>query len=392
MSGRRTRFLALAFAMVILSCGRDGERMDYTNRPDGCQIGETIILDAPSHRKNVYHAGFEKAAGLCRDPLCQHTGLDGPCPDMPTLGFPRRFCTDGETLFMLAHYSASGTAGTVYQIYAVDPAGVEPMRLLCTTENAGNYGLCRMTADDRYLYYAESRYRDGAAPDEEYQSRETQYIKIMRIRKTGGKPELVFDLLPVGTQFDVDESCYYLMRAAEDMDGTCEIISKTTGEKTAAQLDGMHICSMMRAGEHIFFLCGEEPVIAEVTEKLTFPRYAIAEWKDGLLTCTAEHVSATQPVFSSEGRLWYFPFYIQFLETRESPTGQGSETAMHDFYQVGDNKVFCYDPDTRQTRQYRIEGDGEFIGFSEGIALGRADDGEDSRIVPLTLTEIKEGD
>ena len=52
-----TLLLILA-ALAVVSCGKNGGTPEYYNRPDGCQIGETIILNAPSHADNVYNAGF----------------------------------------------------------------------------------------------------------------------------------------------------------------------------------------------------------------------------------------------------------------------------------------------------------------------------------------------
>ena len=52
----------LAALLLLTSCSRRTEEVVYYNRPDGCQIGETIILNAPSHADNVYNAGFERAS------------------------------------------------------------------------------------------------------------------------------------------------------------------------------------------------------------------------------------------------------------------------------------------------------------------------------------------
>ena len=61
---KRLLFLCLAALLPLASCSRRTQETVYYNRPDGCQIGETIILNAPSHEKNVYNAGFERVAGL----------------------------------------------------------------------------------------------------------------------------------------------------------------------------------------------------------------------------------------------------------------------------------------------------------------------------------------
>ena len=220
--------LFFLLTLTVAGCERNEARAEYYNRPDGCQIGETIILNAPSHIQNVYHAGFERVAGLCRDPLCQHDGRNGPCPESATLGLPRTFCTDGETLYMKV-FALERDHPMLYRIYAVDPFGAEPMRLVCTTENTGNFAPFQICADGEYLYYANSQYREGADRNAEFMALSDQYLEIMRIRKNGGKSERVFDMLPVGTGFAVDGERYYLFHAGEGMDGACEIIPKDGG-------------------------------------------------------------------------------------------------------------------------------------------------------------------
>ncbi|MBO7405808.1 MAG: hypothetical protein J6V24_12670, partial [Clostridia bacterium] len=362
----------LAALLLLTSCSRRTEEVVYYNRPDGCQIGETIILNAPSHADNVYNAGFERAAGLCRDPLCQHDGRNGPCPESATFGLPRSFCTDGETLFMKV-YALEREHPMLYRIYAVNPFGVEPMRLICTTENTGNFAPFQIYADGEYLYYTNCHYREGADRGAEFMSTDDQYLEIMRIRKNGGKSERVFDMLPVGTVFAVDSERYYLFHGGEGMDGACEIIPKDGGERITVSADGVRLRSLLFSENgHIVLLGAEEPVSATVTETRYFDRMALVEIRGGRAEVVAEHVNAYSPIFPYDGKLWFAPFYIEFLETAAAPTGRGNETVMTDIYALSDNTLCSLDPETGETRRFQYEGDGMLIGFSDGIAIGRS--------------------
>ena len=388
------RFVVMQVLIVLLpSCSPKSTPAPWYNRPDGCQIGETIVLNAPSWKKNVYHDGFDRPSGLCRDPLCAHDGANGPCPDGETMGIPRRFCTDGETLFMLAKKIEIGNPR--YGIYAVDPAGVDPMRALAETENAGTYGLSVFTADSRYLYYANSLYREGVDPNAETSDRGDQVLEIMRVPKNGGRAECVFGSLPVGVGFSVDEENYYLMNASDSGDGACEIIPKRGGGSTLVPApDGVRFGSLLYSEKgYAVFLCSAEPVFTTVTVTERIDRSAIAVIRDGRAFIAADDVSAYCTVFPYDGKIWFSPFYYEYEETKELPTGNGDETVVTDIYRLGDGTVVSLDPATGERHRYRVES-GTLIGFSDGVPLGEGrDENGDPVIVRLTLMEIDgEGD
>jgi len=383
-------FLLAALLFLLPACSPESPPPAHSNRPDGCQIGEMIVLNAPSWKKNVYHDGFDRPSGLCRDPLCAHNGANGPCPDGETMGIPRRFCTDGETLFMLAKKIEIGSPR--YGIYAVDPAGVKPMRSLAQTENAGSYGLSVFTADSRYLYYANSLYREGADPDAEFSDRGDQVLEIMRVPKNGGRSESVFEAVPVGVSFSVDEENYYLTRANDAEDGACEIIPKRgEGSTLVPAPDGVRFGSLLYSEKgYAVFLCSAEPVFATVTVTERIDRSAIAVIRDGRAFIAADDVSAYCTVFPYDGKIWFSPFYYEYEETKELPTGNGDETVVTDIYRLGDGTVVSLDPATGERHRYRVEG-GTLIGFSDRIPLGEGtDENGESVIVRLTLMEIDE--
>ena len=181
----------------------------------------------------------------------------------------------------------------LYRIYAVNPFEVEPMQLICTTENTGNFAPSQIYADGEYLYYTNSQYREGADKGAEFMSTDDQYLEIMRIKKNGGKSERVFDMLPVGTGFAVDSERYYLFHAGEGMDGACEIIPKNGGESITVSLDGVRLGSLVYSENGCVVLLGaEEPVSATVTETRYFERMALVEIQDGRAQILAEHVNA----------------------------------------------------------------------------------------------------
>ncbi len=384
-------FLLAALLVLLPACSPESPPPSYSARPDGCQIGETIVLNAPSWKKNVYHDGFDRPSGLCRDPLCAHDGANGPCPDGETMGIPRRFCTDGETLFMLAKKIEIGSPR--YGIYAVDPAGVDPMRPLAETENAGTYGLSVFTADSRYLYYANSLYREGVDPNAETSYRGDQVLEIMRVPKNGGRAESVFGSLPVGVGFSVDEENYYLTHASDSGDVVCEIIPKRGGGSTLVPApDGVRFGPLLYSEKgYAVFLCSAEPVFTTVTVTERIDRSAIAVIRDGRAFIAADDVSAYCTVFPYDGKIWFSPFYYEYEETKELPTGNGDETVVTDIYRLGDGTVFSLDPAAGERHRYRVEG-GSLIGFSDGVPLGEGtDENGEPVIVRLTFTELDEG-
>jgi hypothetical protein len=140
----------------------------------------------------------------------------------------------------------------------------------------------------------------------------------------------------------------------------------------------------------VVLLGAEEPVSATVTETRYFERMALVEIQDGRAQILAEHVNAYSPIFPYDGKLWFAPFYIEFIETAAAPTGRGNETVMTDIYALGDNTRYSLDPETGETRRFRCEGDGMLIGFSDGIAIGQSGTSDHYEMTRLTLTEVGE--
>ena len=392
--------LAVCLAVLLLpaACSRRTEETVYCcNRPDGCQIGDTIILDTYSVAPNVYTASLDKPTGLCRDPLCDHKGQDGICPEYAFFS-AREFCTDGEVLYMLTdtpvteHWDNPNPYAK--NIYAVDPRGNQPMKLICTTENTGNYGNGKgISTDGEYLYYQNCHYRPGAEKGAKVSDGSEQYYEIMRIRKTGGKPEKVFDLLPVGTAFSLDRTNYYLIDIPT---GTCTVVDRETGEESFVSCEGLYIRAVLCAKEHTYFLCDEPTVTVFETVSESFTPAAVVEYKNGECRAVAEHIRHVFSDYSAvvtEGVLWYLPFELQYLYTIDAPTGRGSETRQHDVYATTDGTVCTVDLASGETRRMPINGwnsndNFAFIGFSEGVPIGRivTKDGE-YKTVRITFVE-----
>ncbi|MBQ3956842.1 MAG: hypothetical protein II680_13215 [Clostridia bacterium] len=381
---------------TVYCCNRTEETVYCYNRPDGCQIGETIILDTYSVAPNVYTASLDKPTGLCRDPLCDHKGGDGICPEYAFFS-AREFCTDGEVLYMLTDSPVTERGDNPYakNIYAVDPHGNQPMRLICKTENTGNYGNGKgIATDGETLYYQNCHYRPGAEREARYSDGSEQYYEIMRIKKTGGKPEKVFDMLPVGTAFSLDRTNYYLIDIPT---GTCTVVDRETGEESFISCEGLYIRSVLSAKEHTYFLCDEPTVTVFETVSESFTPAAVVEYKNGECRVIAEHIRHVFSDYSAvvcEGTLWYLPFELQYLYTVDAPTGRGSETRQHDMYATTDGTVCTVDLASGETRRMSINrwnsnDNFAFVGISEGVPIGRilTRDGE-YKTVRITFAEI----
>ena len=123
-----------------------------------------------------------------------------------------------------------------------------------------------------------------------------------------------------------------------------------------------------------------------MTERID--RSAIAVIRDGRAFVAADDVSAYCTVFPYDGKIWFSPFYYEYAETKELPTGNGGETVVTDIYRLGDGTVVSLDPATGERHRYRAEG-GTLIGFLIGVPLGEGtDENGEPVIVRLTLTEI----
>lgn len=394
---KRIWILALALLLLLPGCAKDpeSEPLPHSIRRDGCQIGDMIVLNGVSGKPNVYSAAFDRPAGLCRDPLCDHSGKDGPCPDSFP-GGPRTFCTDGEKLYMRVWNIRKRREGRMppFEIYALDPLGTEPLTLVCETENTGNFGMGRMlSADSRYIYYQNSVYREGADPKAEFQDASDQCFEIRRVKKTGGKSEVLFDDLPVSTCFSVDETRYFLFEYGAE---SARVIDRETDAETEVFFGGLAVADVLPAEGRVFFLCREPTVSATVTETLSWNPVSVFEYSDtGESRLVAEHADEWAEVLWYDGRLWYTPFVLDFLYTADLPTGRGSETERHDVYVTTDGTLCSVDPKTCENHRYRCVGeDGEeagFIGFSGGGPIGvRGTRGKDEIIVKLRLEEIAE--
>ena len=389
----------LAFAALLFltpSCREPADGplpLPHSVRRNGCQLGDMIVLDGFRGKPNVYSAAFDEPALLCRDPLCDHSGKDGPCPE--SFAGPRFFCTDGEKLYMSVMNTRNRREGErPFEIYAVDPLGTEPMTLVCETENTGNYSAGMMLcADSRYVYYQNAVYREDADPDAELKDASDQRVEIRRVKKTGGKTEVLFDGLPVSTYFMADETRYFLFEYGAD---SARVIDRETGAETAVSFGGLSIADILPAEGRVFILCREGAVTATVTETLSWNPVSVFEYRDtGESRLVAEHADEWTEILWYDGKLWYEPFVLDFLYTADLPTGRGSETERHDVYATTDGTLCAADPETGEAHRYRcVSEDGEdadFFGFSGGGPIGvRGTRGEDEIIVKLRLEEIAE--
>lgn|GEM_PF-2419840 len=390
----------LLYAVALCSCDSETPPDDYINTYDGCQIGDTIYK-ITGVSVAVYNAGSDTVAGLCRDPLCTHDSTDSLCPQSVHILFIYSITTDGKNIyiFMATDYNipekGEPRQAGIY-IYSLSDF---KMKKLCTVSATSNF-TGRIIYYDGYIYYKDSYYNDNYDPSTGVTTQEDQYVKYMRVKSSGGKPEQIIDSeFSVDTALYVDTINYYLCDYL--INNHISAYSRADGTKKDIGADGYNMAQVITYGGKTYIIGTGKNIEVTYSEKHILTPSSVFEYnpETGVFTLIAENISYGS-VFSGDA-LWYSPFMadVQFYGTRQMPTGRSSETAPYDVFRFSTGEIVRLDLKTGERKTWNAGQDkygqleADIIGWSNGCLLTYLPSGErlfetgesDATVYKLTL-------
>ncbi|MBQ8186262.1 MAG: hypothetical protein IJ037_05245 [Clostridia bacterium] len=380
------KLLILLSAILLTSCGTQ-TMQTYSNMNLYCQLGDTLYLN---DRDIVLNGALDTVISLCRDPLCSHDDYDSTCPESPWFAAQEYYQTDGERIFMYVNdirpgielLNETGSSAQFRTIYSFLPLESE-MRKIAEFESLGQLtGLPFMLSGD-YVYFKQNHYLDADA-------RTDEVFRLMRVKKTGGKPEEVLERdIPVSVSIAVSGSRIYLSDTAGD--GACEIVDMETGITETAAPEGKRVQQVCVQEDTVYFFC--DGTVRTDSAGTEFVSTDIYRYEDsGGFTLIAQDVWNAR---FSGGALWISPASLTYYGTAELPTGRGNEIEMTDIYDRDTGELIRLDPVTGEKQSWTTDRHIDFLGYSAGYALARLVDYveyletgvRDNTIYKLTLND-----
>lgn len=356
--------IVITAAFLLISCGREATSVPYVNDENLCQIGDTLYDQQAGYR--ILNGALDTESRLCRDPLCRHAYNDYGCPESNRFSWiATEFRTDGQQLFRMTkdsdaqyeHYKKTGIKAQLRTIYAIDTAA-QTMRAVADFEVSNyRYGPT-FVVDDEYIYYKQGYILDPDGIDSS-----SQCMRVMRVKKTGSKPEDIFGKdMDVLDTFHSDGERYYL--SCYDSRTELHVIDPGTMEERTFGMDGRELRRISEMNGTVFVTCfdGEIPVTGSKTEHTIFT-YAVCRFDGENLACIAENIS--DPVFSG-GYIWYSTPEAKFHGVVKPKTEMASAFDLLS-HTAGD--LIRLDPVTGETSRWTADKHIEVIGYSAGYAL-----------------------
>lgn len=333
-------FLLCGILLLLCSCGMHGEPSDYSNFENGCVLDGTFYDTYLGDRIRCWNRDYETVEkGLCRDPLCTHDGRDGICPDDPGM-LKYAAVTDGEKLYLHAlDLNPHDEVGLFSHIFSIDPDGGN-FKLLYSHSVTANASYA-MQYEDGWLYYEQTYYNDDYDPYREVVRSEDQYKSVMRIKTSGGKPEVVIgEKLSVDCRFYLDRTRYYLILP----DGSIKITERASGKEQtipAGTFDGT-VIEIRLLGNRTFLSSANTvnsvcPAENGGEHACSYQDYHLYEYRDGAFLPVIEHApwlayDKSAVFYGKESRI--------YLGTRDKPTGRPGETVPVDYFETTLDCIF----------------------------------------------------
>jgi len=360
--------------LLLCGCSNKTINKEYTNislNYGSFQVGNVVYSITPSGITR-YHTNWEKGMNyFCSDPLCDHSGTDGVCPDCYELS-GKSYATDGERIYMNARSYLPDHTGNIkrdyYQIYSFLPDGSD-MKLL-TSFDGSSGTQPNMRYHNGYLYFMQGFYEENST------SRDDSYVYFMRVDTATGKTEQA--LTAKYTTFDrfyVDDNYYYIVHMTGDvmtqamdiLDHNGTIISK------AVMPDGHAIAYLTTYDNETYAICYDTREILNYETANTFLTYSLYRIEETQFIRLVDKIGgdSTQLVFA-DSAFWYSPAEVVYHGTKNMPTGNGNETAPVDFISYTNGNLVRYDLATGERQTWKAD-DAEseivFLGISDGAAI-----------------------
>ncbi|MBR4205738.1 MAG: hypothetical protein IKQ92_09700 [Clostridia bacterium] len=179
---KRIGMLLLALVFLLPACAKNPPPAQplWFNAQYSCFLGSAAYVSDLTRITVHTPEGIRK--GLCRDPLCDHDGSDGICPDCHSLRWPD-VVTDGELLYLSAMTFDGTTGAYSRELYSLKPDGSD-FRLICKTDMTGSDSP-DFKVGGGYLWFTQGQY------DEDKPAGERETFSILRVPVGGGEPETV---------------------------------------------------------------------------------------------------------------------------------------------------------------------------------------------------------
>lgn len=376
--------------LLLCSCNTTTKQLAYTNislNYGSFSMGETVIEKAPTGLYR-YHADAKTVLDhFCYDPLCDHSGNDGVCPDCYNLDFTA-YATDGERIYANGRSYLSALNGGTWNrnekwLVSMNPDGSDMKRLL--SYDSTNAAEPFLHLHDGWLYYYQSFYEDEYDPA--LKGNQDQYIKIMRINTDSGKTEEAYSgkLLPED-RFYLDDNHYYILHMADGFsisNSTLDIIDRETGEavQTGIIPDGCPVIYVTVYEDNTYFICLESNKTEQYATPVTLQTYAVYRFDGETCEKLVGNIGNLTGIVFADGAVWYEPYAFTYFGAKDMPTGNGDETSPYDFYQYTDGTAARFDLDDASTQTWTLPDadDGfcaDFLGLSNGVAIVRVDNPE----------------
>ena len=333
----------LSIILLLCSCGDRGKTADYSNFENGCVLDGTFYDIYLGYKVRRWNRDYETVEeGLCRDPLCTHDGRDSLCPDNEAL-FKYSIVTDGEKLYLhTLDLNPHEEEGLFCHIFSIDPDGGNFTQLYSHTGTSNNPYTIQV--DNGWLYYAQAYYNDDYDPGKGVVTSEDQYMNIMRMKTTGGKPEVVIgEKLSVGCSFFLDKTRYYLLLP----DGSVKVTERESGREQVIPAETFcgTVLEILRLGDRTFLSSADPvngvcPTEGGGEHECSYNDRYLYEYRDGAFIPVVERASW---LACDNSAVYYGKESRIYLGTRDEPTGRPGETAPIDYFETTLDCIYCID-------------------------------------------------
>ena len=385
------KLLCITLAALLLLCGcAKTETVPHTNivlNFGAFSMGDTVMETTP-HGLLRYHADAQTVLDhFCYDPLCDHSGNDGVCPDCYNLEFSA-YATDGVRIYANGRSFLSALNGGTWNrdehwIVSMNIDGSDMKRLL--SYNSTNAAEPFIHVRDGWLYFYQSFYEDEYDPA--LKGNQDQYVKIMRLNLQNGKTEEGYtEKLVPEDRFYLDEQHYYILHMDDGFSisgSTLDVIDRATGDAVLTDLvpDGCPVIYVTEYENQTYFVCLETNETVQYANAIVLQSYAVFRFDGESCEKLVGGIGNLTGIVFADGAVWYEPYTFTYFGAKDMPTGNGSETAPCDFYSCTDGSIVRYDLSDSSVRMWHLptadDGDcADFLGMSDGVAIVRVDNPE----------------
>lgn len=366
----------LTAAALLTGCSYNIDTKDQNSVPhittmNYCQHGNTLYYFG--HYNGIFNTSLDTQVPLCFDPLCSHVEYNDKKKEWYSIcpynlakhnSVAVTYTSDGEYIYMACKAENADHTDTMKRsIYRFDPMNPSDMKLVTTYSTTGTLCNAPIYTYDGMIYYVQGVYNEdfikGGA-----ETLDDQYMKIMRVKSTGGKSEAVLDeKFRVEYKFYMDEENYYII----NYNGPLTMIDRETHEKTEVLCDGLSPSLVYSVGGAVYLICNDKTHTVTFESETPVTTSCVYRYENGICERLVGDILLPEIM---DGALWYIPYEITYYGSREEFNGR--ETEMRDFFSKYAGELHRIDLATGEETVWVNEDpdlDLWFVGASDGIAI-----------------------